>query len=369
MLHGEVTDWPRIWRLLNIDPAFGCDLLTGFAHDYGHAPAPVLRTLREPDVGALWEWMLAQYPVAEDRNRNRGGEVTIRDAMADFRDHLISHLANIGTEAGCKELRRLIGKHPQFTWFRRVHLRAEEQMRRNTWNPPAPIQLFQLAENRNARLVQSPSQLLEAVSESLAGLQEKLRGERQMAQFLWNGDRPKPEEAISDWVAVFLADDLKQRGVVLGREVQIHRFDKTDIHVTAVTRDRRSGVFESVKAIIEVKGCWHPEVKTAMQNQLVERYLADNECQHGLYLVAWFPLESWNRSDYRRKQVPFKKRNDLESYLAKQAESLSSGLTLRAEVLDFSIQTPKNLLRGRRTAKKKSALNRSLLKRHRRDPR
>src|SRR5207249_4132466 len=123
MLHGEVGDWPRIWHLLNSDIALGRELLAGFAYDYGHSPAPVLKTLQEPDVGALWEWMLMQYPVAEDRDRSHGGEVTIRDAMADFRGHLISHLANIGSEAGCKELQRLIGKYPQFTWIRRVLLR------------------------------------------------------------------------------------------------------------------------------------------------------------------------------------------------------------------------------------------------------
>jgi hypothetical protein len=130
----------------------------------------------------------------------------------------------------------------------------------------------------------------------------------------------------------------------------------------AIRDDKRSGSFDSVKVIIELKGCWHPKVKTAMGHQLVDRYLADNECRYGLYVVGWFPLESWNKDDSRRKRVPFKKRNDLESYLAKQAESVSSELIIRAIVLDFSIRTSKNPARQRAAQKKKSSQNRSLPK-------
>src|SRR4030095_16553941 len=210
------------------------------------------------------------------------------------------------------------------TWFRGMLLRGQEEMRRQTWKPPTPDQLFQLAENRRARFIQSGTQLLEAIVESLSILQERLSGERHLAQFLWDGDRPKPEEAISDWVAERLESDLKQRGVVLGREVQIHRFDKTDIHVTAVTRDERTRTLDAVKVIVEVKGCWHRELKTSMKTQLAERYLGNNDCRHGLYLVGWFSLDGWNKTDKRRKQVSFRKSADLEAYLLSQAESLSN---------------------------------------------
>jgi hypothetical protein len=341
MQHGEPSDWSGIWVLLTADPAFGRELFEGFAHDYAHGPAPVLKTMQAEDVGVLWEWMLTQYPATENRDRRGGGEVTTRDAIADFRDHLISYLADIGTEAGCIELHRLVVKYPQFHWFRRVLGRGQEQMRRNTWAPPAPNQLFGLAENRRARLVQSGSQLLEAITDSLAALQEKLRGERQMAQFLWDGDKPKREEAISEWVAAHLESDLKQRGVMVGREVQIHIYDKTDIHVTAVTRSKRSEALDQTKVIIEVKGCWHREVKTAMKDQLLDRYLADNDGRHGLYVVGWFSLDSWSESDKRRKQVRFPNRESLEACMAKQAQALSNnGHLIQASVMDFSVRTP-----------------------------
>jgi hypothetical protein len=339
MVHGENADWPRIWNLVKADAAWGRDMLEGFAYDYRRSPDGALKTLRESQIAALWEWMQLQYPVADDRDRSAGGEVTTRDAMADFRNHLVSYLADIGTQEGCKQLRELIQKYPEFKWFNRVLVRGQEQTRRNTWNPPAPRDVFSLAKNRDSRLVQSESQLQEVIIDALCVLQKKLSGERQLAQFLWDGDRPKPEEAISEWVAAELEDDLEQRGVVLGREVQIHRFDETDIYVTAVTRDERSGNMDTVKVIVEVKGCWHRDVKSAMEDQLLKRYLTNSDCKHGIYLVAWFPPDHWSNQDQRRKQVKFASRSDLELYVSEQARALSAYVSIQAVVLDFAIRT------------------------------
>jgi hypothetical protein len=98
------------------DPNFGRALMESLAHDHGQAPGPILMTLCEGEISALWEWMLLQYPTGEDPDRSRSGEVTPRHAMANLRDNLGSHLANVGTSAGRGELRRLIERYPQFPW-------------------------------------------------------------------------------------------------------------------------------------------------------------------------------------------------------------------------------------------------------------
>jgi len=97
MQHGVRGDWSRIRRLLNADPNFGRALIESLAHDHGYSPGLILMTLSEAEVSALWEWMLVQYPTAEDPDRSRSGEVTLRHAVANLRDNLVSHLANIGT--------------------------------------------------------------------------------------------------------------------------------------------------------------------------------------------------------------------------------------------------------------------------------
>jgi hypothetical protein len=47
-------------------------------------------------------------------------------------------------------------------------------------------------------------------------------------------------------------------------------------------------------------GCWNKELDQAMKTQLVDRYLKDNRCQHGLYLIGWFNCEQWDNGDYRK---------------------------------------------------------------------
>lgn len=342
MRHGERGDWPRVWNLIGGDAGFGRNLLKGFAHDFGPSPAGILKTLVESEVGTLWEWMLAQYPIAQDPDRSRGGKVTGRYAMANLRDSLISYLAELGTVDACGELRRLIAKYPQFDWFRRMLLRGQEQLRRLTWQPESPRLLFQLATNNRARLVQSGEQLLDVIIESLSLLQARLQGETPLAPFLWSGKKPRQEEEISEWVKVHLEDDLKGRGVVLGREVQIHRFDRTDIHVTAVTKSEGTDSFGTVKVIIEVKGDWHRELKKAMETQLVARYLKDNDCRHGLYLVGWF------RRTKRGTPVNAETLGHLQNQLVAQASSLTNGeRTIKALVLDCSIALPASKKRTR----------------------
>ena len=157
-----------------------------------------------------------------------------------------------------------------------------------------------------------------------------------------NCDRPKGEERLSDLIKIHLEDDLIGRGIVLNREVQIRPGaqdrpgERTDIHIDAVVERSRPGELVRVKVIIEVKGSWHKEVDTAMRGQLRDRYLADNDCRHGLYVVGWFPGDQWDKKDYRRRQSS----QDLEALRSKldaQAAGLSCATTrVEAVVLDCS---------------------------------
>jgi hypothetical protein len=106
--------------------------------------------------------------------------------------------------------------------------------------------------------------------------------------------KPKDENSFSDFVAVHLDEDLRQKGIIVNREVRIHRGERTDIHVNAVVLIPQEGGYDSVSVIIEVKGCWNLDHDHAMKTQLVDRYLRDNRCQHGLYLVGWFNCEQWD---------------------------------------------------------------------------
>jgi hypothetical protein len=339
LLKSAASDWRRIWDIIQTDVSFGKTLFESVAYEHLHVIPPLISEIQPREVGLLWQWMLQHYPLAEDPDRSRGGSVTPRWAMADMRDSVASSLADRGTPDACEELNRLISKFPQIPWLKRVLARGNDQMRRNTWVPVSPEELFQLASNRKNRLVQNADQLMDAVVDALAGIQGKLHAETPSAPFLWNNDRPKEEEAISDWVKIELETLLVSRGIILNREVQIHIKEKTDIHVDAISRENPTDEFGRSKVIIEVKGCWNPDQKTAMQEQLVNRYLAQNDCRHGIFLLGWFLCNTWSSKDSRRRQVKFANRSEAEKYFRSEAGRLSRPpIQLRSIVLDATIR-------------------------------
>src|SRR5438552_17804247 len=133
-----------------------------------------------------------------------------------------------------------------------------------------------------------PAQLMDVVCDALGELEAKLHGETRAAQFLWNLDRPKEEEAISDWVKIELEALLVSRAIILNREVRIHIGEKTNIHVDAVSRGNRNAEFGRAKVQHPLTSIWNPDQKTAMQDQLVNRYSPQNDCTHGIFLFGWF---------------------------------------------------------------------------------
>jgi hypothetical protein len=87
-----------------------------------------------------------------------------------------------------------------------------------------------------------------------------------------------------------------ERGIIFHREVQITHpaaptgGQRTDVHVNAVVQHRDAAA-ETLTAIVEVKGCWNRDVKTALETQLVDDYLLGTGNRYGIYLVVWFEGE------------------------------------------------------------------------------
>jgi hypothetical protein len=193
--------------------------------------------------------------------------------------------------------------------------------------------------------VRSGDELLEVIIESLERLGIALQGETPQAIFLWNEKplRPKDEPRLSDYVKVHLERDIRDRGIIVNREVQIRRGtggepgEQVDIHVDAITEN--GAALDIVTAIIEVKGGWNEGLETDMKSQLIDRYLRENRCRYGLYLAGWYYCEQWDSEDYRKQAHTKRSREDLSAFLMQQAKGLSSdGLFARAFVLNGSLR-------------------------------
>ena len=91
--------------------------------------------------------------------------------------------------------------------------------------------------------------------------------------------------------------------------------------------------------IIEAKGCWYYQLYKAMETQLAGRYLKDNRCRHGLYLVGWFNCPQWDPEDSRHKVAAKRDRTEAGRKLEGRAAALSEGgVRVRAMTLNTTLR-------------------------------
>ncbi|HPA19141.1 MAG TPA: hypothetical protein PLU30_15450 [Verrucomicrobiae bacterium] len=336
--------WTAIWPAIVQDSSFGRELFEEVAYEAFSHPAEVVRGLPEREIEDLYVWLVAQYPPSSDPKIELGVAPFIdkREAVATFRDQLLSHLADRGTRAATATISRLVMRFPEHKSMRFLLARAEENMRRNTWSAPSLANLFALVSHSRRRLVESEAELLSVVIESLNHLQGELHGESARAQFLWNhpweeNATPKHETELSDFIRCYLVDDLERRGIVANREVEIRPGAKPDILITALP-DKKGGPGTAFNVVLEVKGCWHREIETAIETQLVDRYLPRNLSRHGLYVVVCFSRE--------------KHLDALRMMLERKSDAMSrDGITVRSIVLDASLPERGSQRKGKRTQK------------------
>jgi hypothetical protein len=76
-----------------------------------------------------------------------------------------------------------------------------------------------------------------------------------------------------------------------------------------------------------------------METQLVGRYLKDNRCQYGLYLIGWFNCDKWDESDNRKKDARKISLEEARQKFNLQAAELSQqGVQVRAYVLNAALR-------------------------------
>jgi predicted NACHT family NTPase len=349
--NSDSQSWQFIWSLIQQDSAFGREIIE---YSGSHYLYDTQFKLNETQLADLYLWLVHQYPYNEDscHNNETGFQpVSSREGIGRMRDSVLSQLREKGTLQACTEIQRLSQQLPEITWLGKTLIYAQANMRRKTWQSPKPEQILQLVFDREKRLVQSGEQLLDVLIESLDRLTLELQGETSAVRDIWdknvnsNSFRPIDENAFSDYIKRFLDRDLKSRGIVANREVELRRGsggnpgERTDIHVDAVVKLPTGETYDCITVIIEAKGCWHPELQTAMESQLVNRYLADNTCKYGLYLIGWFSCPQWDSQDRRNQRTPQMNIDEAKIQFNRQAEMLStSGNVVRAYVMNTALR-------------------------------
>lgn len=332
--------WTVIWPILQDNVTFGKEVVSTL--DPYSDKDPSWAHLDEEYLADFYIWLTRQFPHSTDPNPTGAHWVGPNDRARGLRDGVLNVLKMKGTFKACDAIRRVRRELPELDWLKWVQADAELQARRESWIPPQPQQLLAVFKDSHNRLVQNGEHLMQIVKESLKRLQEQLHGETPSVQFLWDRTgqseaKPKDESALSDFVKLHLEKDLKARQIIVNREVQIHRKEKTDIHVDTFVRQADTQQVDMISVIIEVKGSWNRELQTAMKTQLKDRYLQNNHCQHGLYLVGWFNCDQWDKKDYRKAEAHKLTLHEAEERFDAQARDLSGdGIHIETLMLDTS---------------------------------
>lgn len=307
--HRARHSWQIIWEMIQKDISFGEDLFLDLAYN-SHDFEKILGGLSESETARLHFWLEEHFPTTKD-NQYPDNEVyspTARDQVGSLRNYCPKHLSSLGTQASIDALRLIYERFPARDELKVMLSDAMNLYRKTTLRPISPPELITYTRREDAQLVRNSAELMKAVMTSLKRLHGRLGGQTPLAPFLWdiseNGKfgRPKKEDRITDFVKTFLEFDLPT--FVIDREVQIRNLkehgigERTDLKIETKDKDGRS-----IVVIIESKGCWNTELMTAMENQLLDRYLTLVPEACGIYLVGWFHCERWERGTSRTKEA------------------------------------------------------------------
>ena len=337
--------WLAVKAALNADITLAQqvlgDAMTVRGHErFDHVSAAI--------VADIYLWLRSMFPPESDPQFDDANAVGPREQIGHWRDDLLGRLRDQGTPEGVNAVRALVAALPTDRWLARTLATAEATLRRNQWSPTPLSQLLRLAADRRTILVKDVAALAAAVVATLEEVQTRLTGATPESHYLWDthAGRPKSEDEISDYLRNILNDDLAARGAIVNREVQIRRNqpsgigERTDLLVDAApVGGPDTG---RVSLPVEVKGAWNHDLRTALRDQLVDRYMRDTAATDGIYVVAWPDLESWTDvTDNRRAVLASLDRETIEAQLADQLADLARrGASVQIVHLDIGYRRP-----------------------------
>ena len=345
------SEWWHYWQqAIRLGPALMRPLLESVGEWRRPRHADGIALLTDTQLAEILCWVVQELEVTEENDDDDWRTEKPAGRVRAFRNNVAGLLANRATAEAVETLSTLAGTLNYPGWLVYRLEEARETYSRIEWTPLTTGELLALCRNSLQRWVQGGEDLLEAIIESLDRLQGHMQGEPARAISLWypvtssgyrvrNGNKVVEENEVSDFVQAFLSDDLPRHISSIHREVQLRAPSRpgtgqeVDLYVTATTRNSRGELIENDKIIvfIEAKHNDNKEVESALDGQLVNRYLRNHPAKCGLFLVYWHTAETGRNTS--RGSI-----TDLRAELAQQAQAASKdGLLIRSYVLDIRL--------------------------------
>ena len=234
------------------------------------------------------------------------------------KNYIINDLRTSG-ESGCaKALEWLQSVFPRDGWLSECLLEARIRELDNQTEPVSVEYLNKLGPKTSADrwMVRSIQDLEKVVIQAVERYETYLQGDLPAVADLWNTPRGglithKCEEAFSDHLCRYLSLVIGKE-TVINREVQIRPKlykdgqpgSRTDLWIQAADETGNSLTY-----CVEVKGSWNTTVRTAMKDQLIDKYLSGGTASGGMLLLGWFACDRcsskniWNTIEEAREAL------------------------------------------------------------------
>lgn len=209
-----------------------------------------------------------------------------------------------GIEGSSVALKKIQTTFPSDTWLHHCIIDAQTNEQADTVLSLSISEIKLLCDKTSVprHLINSIQDLHAFILDKLKEYQVYLQGDTDAIRHLWNTGKqisPKKEEDLSDHLKGFLDLTIKPE-VIINREVQIKRQhfkngksgSKTDIWIQAFDKYR-----QALTLCIEVKCNWNPKAKTALKDQLIDKYMSGGTAKAGILLLGWFECKDWDKND------------------------------------------------------------------------
>lgn len=298
--------------------------------------------LTADQLATLYLWAKATLP---EPTRAPPGVTVGVDSVREFADEVFRRLRARTDPQTAVAFDRIATENDD-PWARTAAADVRAALRAQTWSPPTIADILAIIADPARRAVTTEAQLTEVLLDAIDDLHDEIRADPDIRQLFWHRQLgntlrfiPLSETEFTTRMVGRLRSRLKR--VVLRQEVQLrHRLGDdpgTFPDIEAIVQLAAGG---EVVLLGEVKGNWHADVGTALEDQLVNRYLQGGRSVTGIYIVAWYASEFWDPDHYQRSDAARHTYEGLRATLEAAAARLSGPeRTVHVRMIDLTLNS------------------------------
>jgi len=162
--YADDAGWLVVWSAIQQDLEFGREVIGSLSFLLSYEGS-LEKRLKEEYIADLYIFLVKQYPSvekfpedgpsSEELQGVKANVMTSNNDILLWRNYIPQRLKNRGTPKACEAIRRIISELPeQKDKLKQFLLEAEALTRRNTWIPPQPSIIIELAKSRHCKEVQ-----------------------------------------------------------------------------------------------------------------------------------------------------------------------------------------------------------------------